>query len=576
MTQYRRVTIPFMSIIASRSIDSMATIVLAAIASIVGGLYWLYRRALPRPFPGIPYNAESAKRLTGDLPGLLAHIRETKEIASFSFQQCRALNSPLIQVFLRPFSPPLLFLDDPRETEDILLRRGREFDRAPSTAAFFKPIVPRSSMVRLTDAGFREQRRLWQDVMAPQFLRRAVAPNVHRSALELVELWRRKAGLAGERPFEALEDLELAAFDAIWIAMLGTGLSGVRDEIAAVDDLSERSDVLLTNDIVKDEKTALVDSLESQDEPVLFPQAPRTTMYHGIAYMNATIERIMRSPFPAAHHWFLRQFRQYKHYSAFKDREIDSLIQNARIRFEKLAAEGDIVVEEGGDTCAMDLVLRREAIAFAKTGTRSPAADDAAMRDELAMLLVAGHETTAITLGWGVKLLADNPVQQTKLRQVLRDAFSSLHAAGSVPSAAEILSTSIPYLDGALEEMLRFANTVPLLVRSATVDTTILGYHVPKGTHVMCNAQFMEAPLETPEETRSPSSSAAWERRGGAAFATQELHRFLPERWINKAEEDGAGDEFDSLALTRLQFSIGSRGCFGSYRILYLLLSCLP
>ena len=126
---------------------------------------------------------------------------------------------------------------------------------------------------------------------------------------------------------------------------------------------------------------------------------------------------------------------------------------------------------------------------------------------------------------------------------------------------SEILSTQIPYLDGTLEEILRFANTVPLLPRSATCDTTILGYHIPKGTHIMCNAQFMEKPLDVPKELRSPSSQAAWERRN-EDFAMQNIHMFMPERWI-KETSDGA-EVFHASALMRMQFSLGQRGCFGS------------
>ncbi|KAF9870960.1 cytochrome p450 [Colletotrichum karsti] len=451
------------------------------------------------------------------------------------------MNSPIVQIFLRPFSRPFIFIDDPRETEDILLRRTREFDRAPSTIAFFKPLVPEASMVKLTTPAFREQRRLWQDVMSPQFLRKVVAPNVHRCASELVELWSRKCQLATERPFEALDDLELAAFDSIWIAMLGTRLTGLRDEMNALIDES-------------------VNAVTDKDQSVHFSKAPRSIMFHAIAYVNGTIERIMRSPFPAKHHWWIRQSKRYRYYSNFKDKEIDGLITNARLRFEKLTTEGDIIIKDEGDTCAMDLVLRREAIAFAKTGQRSPASTDTAMRDELGMLLVAGHETTAITLGWGLKTLADNQVEQSKLRQTLKNVFMGLPNHTS-PSALEILSSSIPYLDGALEEILRFANTVPLLARSATVDTTILGYHVPKGSHIMCNAQFMNEPLGVLDESRSESSQTAWERRKGGDFSMQNISKFMPERWIKKTEE--GIEEFDAGALTRLQFSLGVRGCFG-------------
>lgn len=177
-----------------------------------------------------------------------------------------------------------------------------------------------------------------------------------------------------------------------------------------------------------------------------------------------------------------------------------------------------------------------------------------------------GHETTAITLGWGFKTLADNQVEQSNLRRSLQDVFSSV-PLGSVPSAFDILSTSIPYLDGALEEILRFANTVPLLARSATVDTIILGYHVPKRSHIMCNAQFMNEPLDVPDVARGESSRAAWERRKGQAFSTTDIKRFMPERWIKK-DENGV-DEFDSAALTRMQFSLGPRGCFGTSRNKY-------
>jgi hypothetical protein len=33
--------------------------------------YYLYRAALPKPIPGIPYNEASAKRILGDAPGAI-------------------------------------------------------------------------------------------------------------------------------------------------------------------------------------------------------------------------------------------------------------------------------------------------------------------------------------------------------------------------------------------------------------------------------------------------------------------------------------------------------------------------
>lgn len=333
-------------------------------------LAYLYWRALPKPYPAIPHDVASAKRLSGDLPGLLAHYKETKEIATFSFGQCHKIGSPIIQLFLRPFSRPLIFLNDPQEIEDILLRRTREFDRAPSTIAMFKPLVPHASMVKTSSNAFKQQRRLWQDVMSPSFLRMVVAPNVHHSALELVEQWRLKCKLASGHAFEALDDFELASFDAIWVAILGSKLNGTRAEIEQL------------------ESVLSVPLPERDDQEIHLPTAPRSTMFTAIAYINGTMERIMRSPFPKYHHWMIRQTSTYKYYDAFKDREIMGLVHKSRERFAKLSSltEGD---GSEFDTCAMDLVLRREAITARKIGAPLSTGADLEMRDELAMLLVA-------------------------------------------------------------------------------------------------------------------------------------------------------------------------------------------
>ena len=330
----------------------------------------LYRRISPKPYPGIPRNNAAAHRISGDLPDLLAHYKATKEASAFAFQQCTKLKSPLIQLFLRPFSPPFICLDDPREIEDVMLRRTKEFDRAPSTIAFFKPLIPHATLVQPSDRSFKQQRRLWVDCMAPGFLRRVVAPNVYKSALELVELWRRKTELAHGRPFAAQEDFELAAFDAIWVAILGSELGGVRSEMQALR--AEASSVELA---------------EEKDRAASFPSAIRPDIYKAVAYLNGTVEGVMASPFPVWHHWCIRQSSQYKANSAIKDREIRKITKCAQDRFRRISSPDNDGEEH--DTCAMDLVLRREVITAQRAGVKLPQEESPAIQDELLMLLVA-------------------------------------------------------------------------------------------------------------------------------------------------------------------------------------------
>ncbi|OXV09973.1 hypothetical protein Egran_02264, partial [Elaphomyces granulatus] len=508
----------------------------------------IYRNLYPKPLPGIPYGLEAASRILGDIPDLFAHIKKTKEVSSYSVVQCRKLGSPIIQVFLRPFARPFIFIDDPRETEDLLLRRPKEFDRAPSTSAIFRTVLPHASIVKTTTPEFRAQRRLWQDVMTPEFLRCVVAPNVHRSALELIELWRLRSQLAKGHPFEAHHDLETAAFDAIWIAVLGSDLGGMKSEIITMQNAA----------------SSAIDLPHNVEDPALFPAPERSEMYQTMTFLNKSVEKVMGSPIRSLRHWMIRQTPIYKKYNAIRHREIRRILRTAYDRFQRLL-ENDTEVKEQHDTCAMDLVLRRELVAARKAGVHpSDPERNLEMQDELLMLLVAGHETTANTLSWFVKFMAANPEAQSALRTILEEAFHiTTDSPHSLPSATEILTSEIPYLDAVIEETNRLANTVPLIVREATVDTHILGQRVPAGTTIMCNSQVTAPPVGVPAHLRSPTSQAAMEKLPYEGLDSRDanLSVFEPRRWLTVNDDHGR-EGFDAYALPRLAFSLGTRGCF--------------
>jgi cytochrome P450 len=115
-----------------------------------------------------------------------------------------------------------------------MANRTKEFDRAPSTIGFLKPFVPNSSIVKFTTPEFRTQRRLWMDVMTPDFLRRVAAPQMYKASQGLVELLRTRSAIADGRPFFVADDFELATLDAIWASLLGSDLKGVATEIAQI------------------------------------------------------------------------------------------------------------------------------------------------------------------------------------------------------------------------------------------------------------------------------------------------------------------------------------------------------
>ncbi|MEU7787795.1 cytochrome P450 [Amycolatopsis sp. NPDC049159] len=100
------------------------------------------------------------------------------------------------------------------------------------------------------------------------------------------------------------------------------------------------------------------------------------------------------------------------------------------------------------------------------------------MRDELITLLLAGHETTASTLGWAFHLIDEHP-----------EVGERLHA-----EAVEVLGDRLPehedlrrltFTVAVVEEVMRLYPPVWLLPRVAQAGDEIGGYHVPAGSDVV-------------------------------------------------------------------------------------------
>jgi cytochrome P450 len=215
-------------------------------------------------------------------------------------------------------------------------------------------------------------------------------------------------------------------------------------------------------------------------------------------------------------------------------------------------------------------------------------------------LVIAGHDTTATTALWGLKLLTDNPSAQTRLRKALHAAYPDALSQDRAPSAQEIISTPIPYMDATLEEILRVGCPGGVVVRDATEDTIVLGHHIPKGTHVhlfLGSHGIREPAFKIDESLRSPTAQQAGkDGKGLRTWDDADVGAFKPERWLVPATNatpdahagavldggrksnaeltdddyaDNARWEYDSAAGPNIPFGLGQRGCFGR-RLAYL------
>lgn len=155
-----------------------------------------------------------------------------------------------------------------------------------------------------------------------------------------------------------------------------------------------------------------------------------------------------------------------------------------QLRFRRARAELDRIVaaldrerrRHPASDGTRDDVLSRLIDATAEE--RDPRARQDRMRDELVTLLLAGHDTTASTLGWALYLLDRHPEIGDRVRAEVDDvlgdrlpAFEDVHRLG--------------YTSAVLQEVMRLYPAVWLLPRKALAEDEIGGYRVPAGADVV-------------------------------------------------------------------------------------------
>lgn len=175
----------------------------------------------------------------------------------------------------------------------------------------------------------------------------------------------------------------------------------------------------------------------------------------------------------------------------------------------------------GDDLLAMFMDARDE-----DSGERM---NDAQLRDEVVTMLLAGHETTAVTLTWTWALLDVHRAAQAQLHEELARVLR-----GRAPSAADV--SSLPFTRAVLSEALRLYPPVYLVNRAVRADDVVCGVRVHRGGSIVLSPLVLH---------RHP---AYW----------QGPDEFLPERWLDgEAEKRRPRFAF-------IPFSAGPRQCIGN------------
>ena len=153
---------------------------------------------------------------------------------------------------------------------------------------------------------------------------------------------------------------------------------------------------------------------------------------------------------------------------------------------------------------------------------------DQQLRDEVMTMLLAGHETTALTLSWAWFLLASHRETQAKLQYELDRVLG-----GRKPAPADI--PQLAYTNNAVKETMRLYPPAWVITRMAAEQVEVGGYVVPAGSNVIVSPWVMHRDVRF----------------------FPEPNVFDPDRWC--AERDQPASKF-----AYFPFGGGPRSCIGN------------
>ncbi len=143
-------------------------------------------------------------------------------------------------------------------------------------------------------------------------------------------------------------------------------------------------------------------------------------------------------------------------------RELDEIV-NRIIRQRRASGE------DTGDLLSMLMAARDE---------DGSGMNDRQLRDEVLTFLLAGHETTAVSLSWTWYLLSQNPEVEQQLHQELNQVLN-----GRTPQPEDL--ARLPYTDKVVKESMRLYPPAWSLARTVVKEIELGGYRIPAGANVV-------------------------------------------------------------------------------------------
>ncbi len=240
-----------------------------------------------------------------------------------------------------------------------------------------------------------------------------------------------------------------------------------------------------------------------------------------LALYFGTLNRRLRMPFPYWRYVKLPSDRAMERARAEIEKVVFGIIREARATLEREPARAE----------SPRNLLEAMLVAHDADDPRARLTDQEIYGNVLTLLL-AGEDTTALTMAWMLYFLATHPEVARKLREEVDAQLGD----AELPRSAEDVH-ALEYASAVVKETLRLKGAAPLMFYEPLADTVIGDIAVPAGTLIVT---LTRAAANTEEHFSNPQA-------------------FVPERWL-----DGqAGRPAQHDARAAMPFGSGPRICPG-------------
>ncbi|KAG8950974.1 hypothetical protein FRC03_012680 [Tulasnella sp. 419] len=493
-----------------------------------GALAFIIRHLLsPRPLPGIPHRPITS--ILGDIPGIAKHIIRNEPVVLLFFEKYAKELGPIYQVLIGP--SVLVVISDVYLIEDLLRTKFRSLDAAERTIGIWSGMTPNGQIALRMNQLWKKHRRLGGPGMSPQYLK-SMCPRIANVAQMLVAYWKEKMAVVRQRGgncFDPLLDFQMCTMDSITEIVFGEEHSGIQECQPLLH--STRS---------------IVDSYGG----VTFPDLKGTSVHQAFNHIIRIVGSMYNVPsFLLKPAWFFTRLSpQLRKDENFIRGIIISRLQQARKRAYNVVSTGG---SEDAD-CLLDIIIEKELKEGGETYK------DHELVGEIFDYVMAGYDTTASALAFGVKYLTENPSVQIKLREEL---LHNLSEPDNRHISYDDIATGdkTPYLEAVMSEILR-CGQIGGVMRDTMEDITIQGKVVPKGTEILFLTGFAGMRATKSWGAAKAAESSSFKPSRGF-WNDEDTEKFVPERWLT----DGPNGEkvFSANQGYSAPFGYGPRACFG-------------